>query len=85
MKVDGLKGNHRLCNAIQALAGRVEGVEGISASVITGSVLICYDRTKPQVLQRLQAMVGDAEALLETMGRDPDAFPGWPASQGPQS
>lgn len=74
IQVDGLKGNQRLSGAIHSLTNRVKGIEQITASTITGSVLICYDKKDPQVLQRLEAMIDDAETLLTRFSSDPAAF-----------
>lgn len=74
IQVDGLKGNAKLGEAIRLLAGRVPGIRQISASTITGSVLICYDRSDPHVLRRLESMVDDAETLLDLSLTDPNAL-----------
>lgn len=74
IQVDGLKGNAQLGEAIHSLTNKVQGVQRISASTVTGSVLICYDQSDPNVLQYLKSMVNEAETLLDTRITDPIAF-----------
>lgn len=74
IQVDGLKGNARLSEMIQTLPDKVPGIEQITASTITGSVLIRYDKSNPDILPRLQSMVDDAEYLLDMIMVNPDDF-----------
>jgi len=74
IRVKGLKGNAQLSEAIHSTANKVYGVKQISASTVTGSVLICYDHADPHVLPHLQSMMNDAEELLGMGVTDPAAF-----------
>ena len=74
VQVDGLKGNAQLSEAIHLVVNKVHGIKQISASTITGSVLISYDRSDAHVLEHLQSMINEAETLLGMRMTDPIAF-----------
>lgn len=56
------------------MAGKVAGIQGVTANPLTGSVLILYDRSDKLAVDRLKGMVGQAEKLLDQYSRDPDSF-----------
>lgn len=74
IQVDGLKRNAKLSEAIHSLTNKIQGVKQITASTITGSVLICYDASDPNILRRLESMVDEAETWLDLSMTDPGAF-----------
>lgn len=74
IQVDGLKGNVQLGEVIHSLINKVQGIKQITASTITGSVLICYDKADPHVLRYLESMVNEAETLIDMSITDPVAF-----------
>ena len=74
IQVDGLKGDAQLSEAIHSFIKKIQGIKQITASTITGSVLICYEKSDPHVLEYLKSMMNDAETLLGVRITDPTAF-----------
>jgi hypothetical protein len=64
VKVDGLKGSHAVAQKMHDVAETVEGVEQVKASRVTGSVVVQYDKTNPEVWDRIKTMLDDADRVV---------------------
>jgi hypothetical protein len=64
IKVPRLKGKPKACKAIDDMAIAIQGVHGVKAHPVTGSVLVHYDKANPEVMRRLEQALEELENFL---------------------